>query len=63
MIGVSGDMKYVKIPILGGANTSDLVGTSINVSAMLPIIPATDKGKSGNNLSITARNPSRPASA
>ena len=55
---VSGDMKYVKLPTplaSTGAvtNTTDLVGTGIAVDAFVPIIPASDGGKSGNNLSFT----------
>jgi len=54
MIGISGDMKYVKLPTVNaGANTQDLVGTSLAIDALLPIIPASDGGKSGNNLTIT----------
>jgi hypothetical protein len=58
-IGVSGDMKYVKLPTplsstVAPNNTADLVGTAIAVNAFLPIIPTSDAGKSGNNLSITA---------
>jgi len=58
-IGVSGDMKYVKIPYPlstttnGTTGTTDLVGTSIAIDAFLPIIPTSDNGKSGNNLSFT----------
>ncbi len=59
-IGVSGDMKYVKIPFplsttTNGTttNTTDLVGSSIALDAFLPIIPTSDGGKSGNNLSFT----------
>ncbi len=57
MIGVSGDMKYVKLPVFsatqnGTSNTTDLVGTSIAVDAFLPLIPAKDD-TSGNNLSFT----------
>lgn len=58
-IGVSGDMKYVKIPYplvastTGTTGTTDLVGSSIALDAFIPIIPTTDGGKSGNNLSFT----------
>ena len=53
-IGVSGDLKYVKVPTFPDAtNTTDKVGTSIAVDAFLPIIPANDKGKRGNDLAIT----------
>jgi len=58
-IGVSGDLKYVKLPTPLSAtqapnNTADLVGSAIAVNAFLPIIPATDGGRSGNNLSFNA---------
>ncbi len=54
-IAVSGDMKYVKLPVLVGPamNTTDLVGSSIAIDAFLPLIPTSDEGKSGNNLSFT----------
>jgi hypothetical protein len=54
-IGISGDMKYVKLPVLAPTayNTNDLVGSSIAFDAFLPIIPTSDEGKSGNNLSLT----------
>jgi hypothetical protein len=55
---VSGDMKYVKLPVPLSAtqapnNTTDLVGTAIAFDTLIPIIPATDGGKSGNNLTLT----------
>jgi hypothetical protein len=53
---VSGDMKYVKLPTPVSdkpTGTADLVGTGIAVDAFIPIIPANDGGKSGNNLSFT----------
>ena len=56
--GVSGDMKYVKLPTPLSAtqapnNTTDLVGTAIAFNAFVPILPANDGGKSGNNLTLT----------
>jgi len=53
---VSGDMKYVKLPTPISDkpnNTADLVGTGIALNTFLPIIPTSDGGKSGNNLSFT----------
>ncbi len=55
---VSGDMKYVKLPVPLSAtqapnNTTDLVGTAIAFDTLIPIVPATDGGKSGNNLTLT----------
>ncbi len=54
-IGVSGDLKYVKLPNFSATptNTTDLVGTSIAFDTFIPIIPTHDDGKSGNNLSFT----------
>ena len=53
-IAVSGDMKYVKVPTFPDAtNTTDKVGTSIAFDAFIPIVPANDGGKRGNNLSLT----------
>lgn len=54
---VSGDMKYVKLPVPLSStqapnNTTDLVGTAIALDTFIPILPANDGGKSGNNLSI-----------
>jgi hypothetical protein len=52
--GVSGDLKYVKIPALAAPNnTTDAVGTSVAVDVFVPIIPAKDDGHSGNDLSLT----------
>jgi len=53
---VSGDMKYVKLPTPNQAkptNTADLVGSAIALDAFVPILPANDGGKSGNNLTLT----------
>ncbi len=53
-IGVSGDLKYVRLPTFPDAtSTVDKVGTSIAFDAFLPVLPANDGGKSGNDLSIT----------
>jgi hypothetical protein len=52
-IGISGDMKYVKVPYLNNPNdTTSKAGTSIAASAFLPVIPGSDE-KAGNQLSLT----------
>jgi len=52
-LGISGDMKYVKLPVFPAANTTtDKVGTAISFDAFLPVLPANDEGKSGNDLSL-----------